>query len=125
MKKYAQPVGALLLLLIGVGLLLRPDLLTFGAITPTDYVIVYETKLDKPLPQEMVAVLTSAPGLGVKVWDQHVTGLDRKPSPTAQPFLDAAKGQTLPVLLLRWPGGRITVKACPTTLDALKKEIGK
>jgi hypothetical protein len=128
MKRYALPAGVVLclaLLLVGLyrefGYLL--PLPTVGS--PTDYVIVYETKLDKPLSQEMVAVLTKAPELGVKVWDQHVTGPDRKPSPTAQPFLDAAKGHPLPVLLSRWPGGGITVEACPTTVDALKKEVGK
>jgi hypothetical protein len=54
-----------------------------------------------------------------------VLGKAKKPSAEAQPFLDAVGDQPLPILALKWPGGKITTMPCPSKLDALKKAAGK
>jgi hypothetical protein len=126
MKKVLPVVGILLLMLLGVGLVARPDLVAMPGVTaPNAAVIVYESGVNKPLSFAMVEVLAKAPSLGINVWDQNIVGKNKQPSKEAQPFLEAVKGKDLPVLVLRWPGGSYTVKPCPTTLVDLKKEIGQ
>lgn len=93
--------------------------------TPARAVIIHETAASKPLSQAMVEVLAKAPGLGIAVWDKDVLGPGRKPSEEAKPFLVAAEGKPLPQLVLQWPSGSLTSKACPETLALLKKEVGK
>ena len=87
-------------------------------------VIVHETKIGKPTTPEETKLITGAPALGVFVIDQNLLGPGKQPSPKMQPYLDKAKDQELPVLILRWPGGKLTVEPV-TTLEALKARIGK
>lgn len=123
-RKYALFV-ALGLVLGGVAVEYGPLLLrllpSWG--TPTDAMIVYESGFDKPLTQNMVTVLAKATDFNVKVIDQHTLGKNKKPSAYLSPFLDAAKGHDLPVLVLRWAGGSYSVQPCPTTLAELKAEV--
>jgi hypothetical protein len=126
MKKALPVAGLLLLMLLGVGLVARPDLVAMpGVNAPNTAVIIHESGVNKPLSFAMVEVLAKAPSLGINVWDQGILGKNKQPSKEAQPFLEAAKGKDLPVLVLRWPGGSYTVKPCPTTLVDLKKEVGQ
>jgi hypothetical protein len=124
MKK-ALPIVAAIMLLAGIALIVQPSFLTFGSGVPTKAVIIRETDVTKPLPEEDVELFAAAEKLGVLVWDQHVLGKAKKPSAEAKPFLDAVGEQKLPVLALQWDGNKITVGPCPMKLDALKKAIGK
>lgn len=124
MKK-ALPVVAVLMMLVGVGLIVRPDLATFSIGTPTQAVIVYESSAAKPFSPAMVEVLTKAPSIGVLVWDQNILGPGKKPSATAKPYLDVVSGKQLPQLALRWPSGSVTSQVCPGTFAELRKVVGK
>lgn len=127
MKKILPPIVFLVLLAVGSLLMVKPNIVSSwgGAVAPTRAVIVRETGESKPLSLELTEVYAKAPSLGVSVWDKDVTGKGKKPSPEAKPFLDAAGTDGLPKMVFLWPGGSMTVKPCPTTLGALKKEIGK
>jgi hypothetical protein len=124
-RKALPPVIAVLLLLAGVTLIVKPDLITFGSGVPNRAVIVRETSTDKPLSEEWVELFAGAEKLGISVWDKDVLGKGKKPSVEAQPFIDAVGDKELPILALQWPGGKITTMPCPSKLDALKKAAGK
>lgn len=120
------------LLLAGLGLQYGPALpdipgvsWLWGQGTVTQAVIVHESSVSQPLTPAMVEVLTLAPSIGVAVWDQNILGKGKKPSPTAQPFLDAAKDKPLPQLVCRWSSGRITSVVCPGTFADLRKAVGQ
>jgi len=129
MKKVLPPVVFAVLLLIGVGMMVRPDVVGswVSVGTPQQAVIVRETSVSQPLSIELTELYAKAPSLGVAVWDKDVVGKGKQPSAVAKPFLDAwiASELELPVIVLRWSGGGLTVKPCPVTLDGLKKEVGK
>ncbi len=125
MKKALPPIIALLLFVVGVGLIVRPDLVALPGSAPTRAVIIHETGVNKPLSPVMVELYAKATSIGVAVWDKNLLGKGRQPSAEAKPFLDKTAGQELPVLVLQWPGGGITVKPCPATFATLKKEVGK
>lgn len=125
MKKFVPLIILTLPLLLGVVLITRPDIVSFGA-SPTQSVIVRETSTGKPLPMSLIELYAKAPSLGVSVWDPDILGKDKQPSPEAKPFLDAASGKELPVLVLQWPGGGLSVKSCGNmTIDELRKIVGK
>jgi hypothetical protein len=124
-KKVLPPIIASLLLLVGVTLIVKPDLIPLGSGTPSRAVIIRETSTDKPLSEEWVELFTGAEKLGISVWDKDVLGKAKKPSAEAQPFLDAVGDKPLPILALQWPGGKITTMPCPPKLDVLKKAAGK
>ncbi len=122
MKKALPPIIAVLLLVVGIGLVVRPDLIALPGISvPTRAVIVHETGVNKPLSPAMVELYAKAPSIGVAVWDRNLLGKNRQPSSEAKPFLDAAMEKELPVLVLQWPSGGLTVKPCPATFDELGK----
>ena len=127
MKKILPPIIFVVLLTVGVGLIARPDLVASwgGVVAPTRAGIVRETGESKPLSQELVELYAKASSIGVLVLDKDTLGKGRQPDPTIQPLLDAAKDKPLPQLVLQWPGGAITAKACPGTFAELKKELGK
>jgi hypothetical protein len=125
MKKAALPATALVLLAIGLVLIIKPDIVTFATGVPTKAVIIRETDVQRPLTEEWVEFFAGAEKIGVSVWDKDVLGKGKKESPEAKPFLEAVGTQELPALALKWPSGKITVSACPTTLDSLRKAIGK
>ena len=125
MKKALPVIGLLFLMLLGAGLVARPDLVTLGVAGPSRAVIIRETAIDKPLTQAMVEVFAKAPSIGVAVWDKDVLGKGKQPSAEAKPFVDAAQGKELPVLTLQWAGGSVTAQPCPATFDALRKVVVK
>jgi hypothetical protein len=88
-------------------------------------VIIRETGVDKPITKELAALYAAAPGFGVMVIDDDTLGPGKQPSPTLKPFLNAAAGKELPVLVLRYSGGKIEVEPLPATIDELQKRIGK
>ena len=127
MKKALPPIIGVLLLVIGITLIVKPDLVpVIGSNgTVTRAVIIRETGVDKPLSEEWVELFAGAEKLGISVWDQNVLGKNKQPSAEAKPFLDAVAGKELPALALQWSSGKITTSPCPTSLDVLKKEAGK
>lgn len=122
MKKALLPITAIILLLAGSALIVKPNI--FSSSTQSDVVVIRETNTDKPLTQEQVDFFVGAEKLGVKIWDKDVLGKNKQLPKEIQVFLDAAEGKQLPVLVTKWSNGKITAKSC-YTLDALKKEIGK
>jgi hypothetical protein len=126
MKKVIPPIVVALLLAIGITLIVKPDLIPLGSLgTPVESVIIREAAPDKPYSQEMIELYAGATKLGIGVWDDNVLGPGKKPSEKAKPFLEAAAGKDLPVLVSKWPNGSYTAKACPTTLSELEKATGK
>jgi hypothetical protein len=126
MKKILPPIVIVLFLMVGLTMIVKPDLVPFGSAgVPERAVIVRETSVDKPLSEEWVELFTGAEKLGISVWDKDVLGKAKQPSAEAQPFLDAVGDKPLPVLALKWTGGKITTMPCPPKLDALKKAAGK
>ena len=123
-RKYALFV-ALGLIVGGVAVEYGPLLLRLlpSVGSPTDAMIVYESGFTTPPPHDFVVMLSKAPGLGVKVIDKDTLGKGKQPSAYLAPFLAAAKGHDLPVLVLRWAGGSYSVQPCPTTLAELKAEV--
>ena len=91
----------------------------------TDAAIVRETGIDNPLTKEQVKLYAGAAEIGVKVLDKDILGPGKQPSAALKPFLDAAKDKPLPVLVLRWPGGSVTVESCPATFGELKARVAK
>lgn len=87
--------------------------------------IVRETGVDKPLSPEVAAVYAQAPGVGVWVVDVDTLGPGKRPSAKLKPFLDAAAGHELPILVLLYVGGDTAVEPLPATIDELKRRIGK
>ena len=122
-------------MLIAVGLIVGGLAMEYGPLAlryipgldvaqPNAALIVRETALDKPLTKEQVKLFQLAPDFGVAVVDDDILGPGKQPSKQLQPFLDAAKGHELPVLVLGYPGGSVEVEPCPVTLEALKERIG-
>ena len=87
--------------------------------------IVRETGVDKPLSKELVAIYAQASGIGVWVIDDDILGPGKQLSPKLKPFLDAAAGKELPVLVLLYTSGDTAVEPLPTTIDELKRRVGK
>ena len=126
MKKALPPIALTLLLLFGLTMILKPDLIPLGSNgTVSKAVIIRETRTDKPLSEEWVELFAGAEKLGIPVWDKDVLGKGKKPSEEAKPFLDAAAGKDLPVLVSQWASGKYTTSPCPPTIDELKKATGK
>jgi len=125
-KKILPPIIIVMFLAVGLTMIVKPDLVPFGSAgVPERAVIIRETQIDKPLSQEWVELFAGAEKLGISVWDKDVLGKGKKPSAEAQPFLDAVGDKPLPILALKWSGGKITTMPCPSKLDALKKAVGK
>jgi hypothetical protein len=128
MKKVLPPIAALLLLIVGITLVAKPDWVpSFTSGVPERIVILREAAPSQPLSQNMVELFAKAPGLGIDVWDDDILGPGKKPSEEAKPFLDAytASGKELPVTVSKWPSGKYTVSECPKKLDELQKLTGK
>jgi len=94
--------------------------------TPVDAMIVYESGFDTVPTREFTKMITHAPrDCGVRVIDKDTLGKGKQPSAELQPYLDAAKGHDLPVLVSHWASGLYSAKPCPETLEGLKAEVGK
>lgn len=93
--------------------------------SPEAAVIIRETGVTQPLSPALVRLYAMAPAAGAIVIDPNTLGPGKKPSPKLKPYLDAANGKPLPVLVLRWAGGKLTVEPLPSDFEALKKRIGK
>ena len=63
----------------------------------------------------------SAKGVFVGDVDQNIVGPDRQPPADLKPWLDAAKGQKLPVLLYRHGTGKIVVAPLISEVDVKKR----
>jgi hypothetical protein len=124
-KKILPPIIIILVMVIGVTMIVKPDIIPFGSGVPERAVIIRETDVAKPLSEEWVELFAGAEKLGIAVWDKDVLGKAKKPSAEAQPFLDAVGDKPLPILALKWAGGKVTTIPCPSKLDALKKAVGK
>lgn len=94
--------------------------------SPVGAVIVEEsgdrTTLAKTRPG-LIVVLSQAPDCNVLVVDKDVKGRDLKTPAELLPYIEAAKGQSLPQLVLRWSSGKFTAQPCPDTMDKLKEAL--
>jgi hypothetical protein len=59
------------------------------------------------------------------VIDDDTLGPGKQPSAKLKPFLDAAAGKELPVLVLLYAGGDTAVEPLPATIDELKERLEK
>jgi hypothetical protein len=125
----------LAMLLIGIGLLLGPDISTLPIIPdwvnpinwivprgPATVVIIEETKDRAVLPVSQIAIMTSATfkpaveaagGTFLGCFDKDIVDRDKKVPADLAPYLEAAKKTTLPALVIK-RGNRITAIPLPT-----------
>lgn len=85
--------------------------------------VIIEETADRPkLPANVLTVLNLAPKHGVKVFDKDVLDKERRKPTALAPFLDAAAGKTLPVLV-RQRGTAYDAIPCPDSEAKLQEAL--
>jgi hypothetical protein len=126
------PLPLVALVLIAAGLAVQYGLPNGATGTPTAVVIV-EERADRPtLPAGQILLLQDvqlradlqAAGVQFACVDQNVKDADGNAPPELVPFLDAAKGLPLPVVAMRYSGGRIVCEPLPSDVAKLRERLG-
>ena len=87
--------------------------------------VVYESGFDKPPTKEQTKIYALAPSVGCWVVDLNTPGPGRQPSEKLKPFIDVAAGKELPILVVKYVGGRMEVSPLPATFNELKVKVNK
>ena len=116
---------AMMLLFGGMVVIFKPDIIPQPKTKYVAWYIVTETSEHRALSQATIAMLKTAPTLGVGVIDQHVRDADGKTPQALVNVIEAAKDKKLPQLIGVSESGKCTAFPCPTDIEALKQTIGE